>query len=71
MNLPSLLDFVRDPADAFRRQHAEYAAKARECLHDAKKTYGIGRRVCLRCARHFGKMARLTLEAARQREVAA
>lgn len=71
MNLPSLLDFVRDPADAFRRQHAEYAAKARECLRDARATYGIGRRCCLRSARHFGKMARLTLEAARQREVAA
>lgn len=70
MNLPSLLDFVRDPADAFRRQHAEYAAKAREAFAAARASYGVVRKVNLISARHALKWARRYYNASRG-EVAA
>lgn len=66
MNLPSFTDFARDPGAAWRAQHAEYAAMARECLSAARGSYGIARKVHLRSARHYGKLARMTLQAASQ-----
>lgn len=66
MNLPTLTEFVRDPAAAWMAQHAEYVARARECLSTARAHYGIGRRVLLRGARHYGRLARMTLAAARR-----
>jgi len=66
MNLPSLTDFVRDPGAAWCAQHAEYAAMARECLSAARGSYGTARKVHLRSARHYGKLARMTLQAASQ-----
>lgn len=63
MNFPTLIDFVRDPAAAWRGQYAEHVAKARECLGAARESYGIARKVHLRSARHYGRMARLTLAA--------
>ena len=64
MNLPSFTDFVRDPGAAWRAQYAEYVAMARECLSAARGSYGIARKVHLRSARHYGKLARMTLQAA-------
>ena len=66
MNLPSLNDFVRDPGAAWCAQHAEYEAMARECLAAARGSYGIARKVHLSSARHYGKLARMTLQAASQ-----
>lgn len=66
MNLPSFTDFARDPGAAWCAQHAEYAAMARECLSAARGSYGIARKVHLRSARHYGKLARMTLQAASQ-----
>jgi hypothetical protein len=64
MNLPCFADFVRDPAAAWVAQHAEYVARARECLSTARTSYGLARRVHLRSARHYGRLARMTLAAA-------
>lgn len=68
MNLPPLLDFVRDPRRAWRNQFDEYARLARECLEAARHSYGIARRVQLRSARHYGKLARMTAAASRHAE---
>ena len=64
MNLPALPDFVRDPSGAWRNQFDGYAALARECLAAAQSSYGISRRVQLRSARHYGKLARMARVAA-------
>ena len=69
--MPTLTEFLRDPVAAYRRQFEHYRVQALQCLADARATDGIGRRCCLRSARHFGKMARLTLNAGRAQEVAA
>ena len=66
MNMPSLFEFVRDPASAWARQFREYAANARECLAAARQSYGVAKRVHLRSARHYGKLARLTLSASQE-----
>jgi len=60
---PSILQFSRDPDAAFRTQHAAYAAQARECLAAARGSYGVARRVHLRSARHYGRLARAALAA--------
>jgi len=61
MNLPTFPDFVRKPGVAWRNQFEGYAALARECLAAAQSSYGTARRVQLRSARHYGKLARMTL----------